>query len=69
MKTILLLAFAVFVSGAPLIEENTSVKEEKTLLRELVHNLETAKKNLPKEPEVRFNFSIVTIVSQNCLYI
>ncbi|XDV39283.1 hypothetical protein PO909_008543 [Leuciscus waleckii] len=51
MKTILLLAFAVFVSGASVKVEKTSVKEEKNLLRELVHKLDAAMKNLPEEPE------------------
>ncbi|XP_077053405.1 interleukin-13 [Siphateles boraxobius] len=51
MKTILLLAFAVFVSGAPAKQEKTSVKEGKTLLRELLHKLDAAMKNLPVEPE------------------
>ncbi|XP_056095109.1 interleukin-13 [Rhinichthys klamathensis goyatoka] len=49
MKTILLLAVAVVVSGAPAKEEKTSVKEEKTLLGELLRNLGAAIKNLPVE--------------------
>ncbi|KAK7130643.1 hypothetical protein R3I94_015953 [Phoxinus phoxinus] len=44
MKTILLLAFALFVSGAP-------VNEGKTLLGELLRQLDGAIKNLPVEPE------------------
>ncbi|CAM4671860.1 unnamed protein product [Leuciscus chuanchicus] len=51
MKTILLLAFAVFVSGAPMKEEKTSVNDGKILLSELVNKLGAAMKNLPSEPK------------------
>lgn len=56
MKTILLLAFAVFVSGAHL---------KNNLLGEIFDELNATPKTLL---EVRFNISIVTIISQNCLY-
>lgn len=61
MKTILLLAFAVFVSGAHL-------KNDKNLLGELMNELNAALKTLPKETKVRFNICIVTIISQICDY-
>lgn len=61
MKTILLLAFAVFASA--------SLKnDDKTILGELIDELNAVMKTLPEEHKVRFNISIVTIISQNCLY-
>lgn len=62
MKTILLLAFAVFVSSASL------KNDDKTILGELIDELNAVMKTLPEEHKVRFNISIVTIISQNCLY-
>lgn len=49
MKTILLLAVAVLVSGNPVKNSN------KTLLGELIDELDKAMKIIPKETEVRFN--------------
>lgn len=61
MKTILLLAFAVFASA--------SLKnDDKTILGELIDELNATMKTLPEKHKVRFNISIVTIISQNCLY-
>lgn len=62
MKTILLLTFAVFISSASL------KNDDKTILGELIDELNATMKRLPREHKVRFNISIVTIISQNCLY-